>query len=180
MSDEETDSLNVTLESHDDSMYVPTPQRKVRKSIKDIAIIVPSNICFMNLNQLDKFIKQLNQIRCCTTPGCKGALRPVYVRSVGLGGAVSISYACNGCASQWALFETSSKYELGGATEVSIATQVAFIIAGCTQVTYYKTLKHALGIEAVSWPTFQSTIKRMYPVVKEMIDKMCDDAKDDM
>ena len=44
-------------------------------------------------------------------------------------------------------------------------------------MTYYKVLKHALGIKAVSWPTFQSTID---PVVKDMVDKMCDDAKDDM
>ena len=78
------------------------------------------------------------------------------------------------------MFETSAKYELGNATEISIATQVAFIIAGCTHVTYYKTLKHVLGIEAVCLPTFQLTIERMYPVVKEMVDKMCDDAKDDM
>ena len=134
----------------------------------------------MDLNQLDKFIKQVNQIHCCTTPGCKGALSPIDVRSVGLGGAISVSYACNGCANQWALFETLSKYEPGHTIEISIATQVAFIIAGCTHVTYYKILKHALGIEAVSWQTFQSTIKRMYPVVKEMVDKMCDDAKDDM
>ena len=74
----------------------------------------------------------------------------------------------------------SSKYELGSATEISDAIQVAFIIASCTNTTYYKVLKHALGIEAVSWPIFQSTIKRMYPVVKEMVHKMCDDAKDDM
>ena len=178
-SDEETDSLNVTVESNDGSLYVPTPQRKVRNRIKNIEI-VPSNVCFMDLIQLDKFIKQVNQIRCCATPGCKGALSPINVKSEGLGGAVSITYACNGCASEWALFETSSRYELGDATEISIATQVAFIIAGCTHVTYYKTLKHALGIEAVSWPTFQSTIELMYPVVKEMVDRMCDDAKDDM
>ena len=57
---------------------------------------------------------------------------------------------------------------------------MAFVIAGCTHVTYYKTLKHALGIEAVSWPTFQSTIELMYPIVKDMVDKMCVDAKDDM
>ena len=86
------------------------------------------------------------------------------MKSLGLGGAISITYACNGCASQWALFKTS-KYELGCATEISIAVQVAFIIAGCTHVTYYKVLKHALGIEGVSWP-FDSTIKRMYPIVK--------------
>ena len=110
-SDEETD-LNVTMESNDGSLYIPTPQRKVKEHIKNVSI-VPSNLCFMDLNQLDKFIKQVNQIRCCATPGCKGALSPFNVKSLGLGGAVSVSYACNGCASQWALFETSSKYELG-------------------------------------------------------------------
>ena len=35
-----------------------------------------------------------------------------------------------------------------------------------------------MGIEAVSWPTFQSTIELIYPIVKDMVDKMCDDAKD--
>ena len=102
------------------------------------------------------------------------------MKSVGLGGALTICYVCNGYASQWAVFETLAKYELGNATEISIATQVAFIIAGCTHATYYKTLKHTLGIEAVCLPTFQSTIERMYRVVKEMVDKMCDDTKDDM
>ena len=177
-SDEETD-LNMTVESNDGSLYVPTPQRKFRNSIKNGAV-VPSNVCFMDLTQLDKFMKQVNQIRSCTTPGCKGDLNPIHAKSVGLGGAVSVSYACSGCASQCALFETSAKYEFGSATEISVATQVAFIIAGCTHVTYYKTLKHALGIEAVSFKAFQSTVKKMYPIVKEMVDKMCDDAKDDM
>ena len=91
-SGEETDRLNVTVESHDGSLYIPTPQRKVRKRIKNTSI-VPLNICFMDLNQLDKFIKQVNQIRCCATPGCKGALSPINVKSEGLGGAVSITYA---------------------------------------------------------------------------------------
>ena len=40
-------------------------------------------------------------------------------------------------------------YELDGATKISITTQVVIVIAGCTHVTYYKTLKHTLGIEAV-------------------------------
>jgi hypothetical protein len=125
---EETDSLNVTVESNDGSLYIPTPQRKVRERIESMSII-PSNICFMDLKQLDKFIKQVNQIRYRATPGCKGALCPIHVKNVGLGGALSITYACNGCASQWALFETSSKYELDCATEISVAAQVAFIIS---------------------------------------------------
>ena len=103
----------------------------------------------MDFTQLDKFMKQVNEMRVCATPGCNGNLTPINVKSIGLGGAVSISYVCNGCGSRTAFFETSSKYELGGINEVSIAAQVAFIIAGCTHATYYKTLKHALGIEAV-------------------------------
>ena len=74
------------------------------------------------------------------------------MKSVGLGGAVSISLTCNGCGNQGVIFETSSKYNmygLGSSTEISIAIQVAFIIASCTHTTYYKVLKHALGIEAV-------------------------------
>ena len=52
--------------------------------------------------------------------------------------------------------------------------QVAFIVAGCTHTTYYKTLKHALGVDAVQWTTFQSTIKQMLPVVEEMVHRMCE------
>ena len=71
----------------------------------------------MDLNQFDKFIKQVNEIHCCCTPGCKGALTPVYVKSVGLGGTVSISCTCNDCGNRGAIFETS-KYELGSATKL--------------------------------------------------------------
>ena len=46
----------------------------------------------MDLTQLDKFMKQLNQVRKCATPGCQGSLTPVHVKSVGLGGAITIGY----------------------------------------------------------------------------------------
>ena len=56
----ETDScsLDISTESHaaGDSLYLPTPERMVRESMKNPAI-VPSNICFMDLTQLDKFMK---------------------------------------------------------------------------------------------------------------------------
>ena len=45
---------------------------------------------------------------------------------------------------------------------------------------YYKTLKHALGIEAVSAPSFMDTIYTMYPIVKSMLDKVCEVAKQEM
>ena len=180
-SETEDGSLDASFasQSGDDSLYLPTPERMVRDSIKNVAI-VPSKVCFMDLTQLDKFMKQLNQVRKCATPGCQGSLTPLHVKSVGLGGAITIGYTCNGCVSQTAIFETSSKYELGSTNKISIAVQVAFIISGCTHITYYKTLKHALGIDAVKWRDFYSTIAMLYPIVKLMVDRMCEDAKNDM
>ena len=40
-------------------------------------------------------------------------------------------------------------------------------------------LKHALRIDAVQWTTFQSTIRRTIPVVQEMVNRMCEEAKTD-
>ena len=52
------------------------------------------------------------------------------MRSVGLGGAVSISCTCNGCGNQDVIFETSKyMYELGSATEISVTIQVALILS---------------------------------------------------
>ena len=73
-------------------------------------------------------------------------------------GRVVLLPSVTSCISQTAVLEMSSRYELGNGNEVSTAIQIAFIIAGCTHMTYYKTLKHALGIDAVHWHDFQSTI----------------------
>ena len=94
------------------------------------------------------------------------------MNSVGQGGAITIRYTCNGCVSQTAVLEMSSKYELGNTNKVSIAVRVAFIIVGYTHVTYYKVLKRALGIDVVHW---YSSIEMLYRVVKMMVDKMCED-----
>ena len=58
--------------------------------------------------------------------------------------------------------------------------QVAFILAGATQATYVKVLQHALGREAVAMVTFLGTVRCMFPVVKGMLDEMCELAKQDM
>ena len=83
----------------------------------------------------------------CATQGCKGELTAVKMSTIGLGGAVSIKYNCS---------EISFKNRLYNTSDISMSVQVAFIVAGCihTHTTYYKTLKHALGIDAVQWTTF--------------------------
>ena len=136
----------------------------------------------MTLPQLERFVQSINTIRGCKTPNCAGALVPVAVKSRGLGGALSITFTCNGCASQWALFDTCAKDQLssGYTSDISVCVQVAFILAGSTHATYYKTLQHALGIKAVSMGTFLHTIERMHPVVKAMLDALCEAAKQEM
>ena len=85
----------------DDSLFLPTPQREVRDEIRKVTSLTPmKEICFMDLTQLDKFMKQLNAVRVCATPGCKGKLAPVHWKRAGLGGAITIGYNCDGCASQ--------------------------------------------------------------------------------
>ena len=94
-----------------DSVYIPTPERPIQ--IKVSRVDLPNKVAFMEVSQLEKFVESINKIRGFKTPGCEGDLIPVKVTSSGLGGAISISYACSKCASKCALFETSSKYQLG-------------------------------------------------------------------
>ena len=130
--------------------------------------------------QLDQFVQQINAVRGCNTPGCNGILCPTSLKSKGLGGAVSVFYVCNGCALKSVHFESSPKYEVFDTTEIGVSVQVAFIIAGCTHSTYYQVLQQGLGMDAMQPSTFMSTIKRMHPVVKAMVDEMCEEVKADM
>ena len=63
---------------------------------------------------------------------------------------------------------------------ISTCVQVVFLCAGITHAVYYKTLKNALGIEAVSAPAFMDTIHSMHPIVKSMLDDVCETAKQEM
>ena len=85
------------IESADNSIHLATPPPPFRCSRTIQAVSLPQKVCFMDLTQLDKFIKQLNSMRMCATQGCKGELTPVKMSTIGLGGAVSIKYNCSGC-----------------------------------------------------------------------------------
>ena len=176
--DECWDSESAVSGSDTDSEYVPTPERPV--TLKVSRTDLPNEVAFMEVYQQEKFVESINKIRRCITPHCVGELIPVKVKSSGLGGAISISYACSVCAVKSAVFESSVKYPLGNMSNISMSVQVAFILAGCTHATYYKTLRRALGIKAVNERVFMRTIELMYPVVKAMLDEVCEVAKQEM
>ena len=121
----------VTYSEPEGSLYIPTPDRP-RTVVRPIDL--PAWLCFAELSQLGSFISKVNQIRTCTTSGCKGNLVPVAVKCRGLGGAVTVRYSCDGCGLKGATFEAHSKCEtvLAGSNTISVSLQVAFIIAVCT------------------------------------------------
>ena len=74
------------------------------------------------------------------------------LKSVGLGGAITIRYTCSGCVMKYAQLEASSKYDgVGSMTEIGMDVQVAFIVAGCT----HTTLKHL----RVRWELMQFALR---------------------
>ena len=99
----------------------------------------------------------VNEVRGCKTPGCKGNLVSMHVHSQGLGG---ITCCCDGCAMNAVVLDTCVKNEklCGNTNAVGMCVQIAFIIAGSTHAVYYKTLKYALGINAVCKNVFMDTI----------------------
>ena len=159
-----------------DSVYVPTPDRVRLGKVSPVDL--PNRLCFMTLPDLGKFLKLLNEIRHCATSGCKGNVVPVDVKCQGLGGTVSVSCCCDGCSLKSAVFTTYVSHD--NRNVISTCIQVGFICAGITHAVYYKTLKNALGIEAVSAPAFMDTIYSMYPIVKAMLDDICETAKQEM
>ena len=135
---ESTDDDLMSSNSHEDvSVYLPTPERHTNawlsKVRDDTDCALANKIVFMDLSQLDKFVKLINK-----TPNSNGELVPVRVKSTGLGGAVSISYMCSGCVTQNVMLDT--KFTSNICSEISVSIQVAFIVAGCTHATYTRAL----------------------------------------
>ena len=172
-------SLSLLIDDGHESqgVAISAPKKRTVPS----AIVMPNQIGFMELSQLQIFVDSINKLRGCKTSKCEGDLVPICVKGVGFGGSIHIRFGCNGCRSKQAVFETSSRYlPVRGGNTISVCVQVAFIMAGCTHAVYAKTLRHALGMNTLSCKAFSNTIKRMYPVVKDVLDRMCDVAKRDM
>ena len=63
---------------------------------------------------------------------------------------------------------------------VGLALQVAFYASGCTHMQYYHTLQQFLCVSAVTCKPYYDMIKLVYPCVLDMIQEMCDEAREDM
>ena len=176
----DSSSSETDPEDSDESEYLPTPQKLMKcYPVEKCPEASERKLCFLDTDALQVFIDQVNSSRTCVTPGCKGNWVPVVITSKGLGGALSVTYRCDGCRIQGARFDTSYQ-QTGHTSEISEAVKVAFIVSGCTHTTYCKVLQHALGMNAIYAPSFINTIRKMYPIVETMVDDMCEEAMEAM
>ena len=75
------------------------------------------------------FVDSINKIRGCKTPGCDGNLVPVAVKSIGMGGGLSVWFGYDGIVTR---YENEPAYN----NDISVSVQVAFILACSTHTTY--------------------------------------------
>ena len=161
---EDENSLQVSQTSS--SSYLPIPVKK-----QQIALVEPVNLG-MNMfvcltSQVAAFIEQLNQNMQCRTIGCNGMYVPIRAVTDGLGGAMKIIIACNGCKMRSLTFGSSPLVESSRRSIVGLALQVAFYTSGCTHIQYYRTLRQFLGVSAVTCKPFYEMIKLVYPHVNK-------------
>ena len=184
-----TTSSSESESDDSDTDYIPTPLRISASSrvparcLSDQIdfqsinpCVIPAKCCFFDLRQLQYFTDQIN--RGCRESGCQGKLTPLNVDTRGMGGATNITYRCNQCLNS-VYFQQATNSSIFGGNDISLAVQVAFITAGCTHATYAKILQ-LLGIEPVSSSTFMTTIKKLHPIVEQMVKEMCEREKNRM
>lgn len=156
---ESDDTVSVSSNSESDSEFYPSPAKKLR--VQPVSMTKSIFVC--ETTQLQQLIDQVNVTSNCCTPRCTGKLVPVNVKLVGLGGAAIVKFACTGCTNRRLAFNSSVNVALSKCTVVSLAMQVAFVVAGCAHAQYSKVLKQCLGISSVSACTFYDTIKLILP-----------------
>ena len=166
--------------SDEDALYVPSPTSDCLRYVKPIPFPKGCKLAVIDVNAIDKFVDTINAARKCATPSCRGILVCSSLRMKGMGGSVEIIYVCNGCGSHDTIFTGCDVHKSMRTTTIGSSIMLAFIISGCLFSTYYKTMKLALGINCYKYTAYKTMLKRLHPVVKGMVDEMCNDAKDDM
>ena len=91
----------------------------------------------------------------------------------GLGGAIVIEMACDGCQLRSWSFHSSPAIEGSQHTLVSLALQVAFYAWSSTHSLYFKILKWSLGLNAVTVKPFYDILKLLYSKAQEILEEMC-------
>ena len=126
-----------------------------------------------------KFVNQINSASLCYTDGCKGRLVPSAYFLKGKGGTAKLEFKCSGCNERKIVLNSSSSSNAHGIPDLSLALRVASIAAGCRYATYDKMFR-CMAMNTVTSNHFHHTFELLYEPVKELLDEMCEAAKQEM
>ena len=98
----------------------------------------------------------------------------------GRGGTARLDFKCSGCGSRELTLDSSSSSNVSRIPDLSLALRVASIAAGCRYAVYDKMFHKYMGMNTVSHRCFHNTFKQLYRPVKELLDAMCEAAKQQM
>ncbi len=140
--------------------------------------IIPG-IFFIDQQQFDNFLTDINKTCRCLTQDCNGILVPEKVATERRGGGLHAIFKCSGCSARKVHLNPTLVY---GSKRLLItqSTCVAFICGGLSYAQYNRVIGQCMGMQSVSRPTFQDVLESMYEPVKQLIDSMCEDQKQDM
>ncbi len=166
----------------DDSVHMPAPEmpNTLQKKCNTKEVALPRQLFLAETSHLCDFVQAINKVVNCKTTHCQGKLIPTSFKLKGLGGTIVVTYNCSECGQHPIDFTTNKPIKDSTRSEVATALQVAFIISGGTHATYRHVTYHGLGMEAFGNSVFASVIESLYYVVKQMVDDLCEEAKDEM
>ena len=167
--------VSISSMASNTSLYVPTPMKQKVGLVARNPIKVPGKLYVGQACQVLQLVEQVNGICRCATAGCKGRLIPYHSKSCGLGGALQVTFVCNGCWVHSITFNSTLNLAETSRNVVSFALQVAHLISGKTYADYSNTLR-CLGIQGVSHATFFRSIRYIYPHVVELLNDQCQEA----
>ena len=98
----------------------------------------------------------------------------------GRGGSAFVQIACSGCGQQHQFSSSSFSASENRRNVVSYALRLAAFASGIGFSGYHKLFGRYLGMEATSGKMFHRVIEEAYPHITDMLDEICELAKQDM
>ncbi len=102
---------------------------------------------------------------------------PTSYEENGLGGAVKVALACNGCGNRIDYVSSMVCLKESRRNCVSLALGLCFLIWGHGYPIYHKILRLGLGMQTIAHKNFYNIIKIAHPIVKSTLNDICDMGK---
>jgi len=93
---------------------------------------------------------------------------------------MNFEFKCNGCWFERIQYKSSQLALESRRTLVSLALSLAFFVSGHGYAKYRKTLGRGLGLGIVTDKPFLDVIDSAFLKIKEILDELCDDCKNQM